>query len=302
MTKVLVVDDSPVDRRLAGGLLAKHPGQGEDGSGITVVYATNGREALEVIGREKPNLVLTDMQMPELNGLELVEAIRQQFPLVPVILMTAHGSEELAIQALQRGASSYVPKRNLATDLIETVEGILNSSQVGTDKQKLLECLTQTESQFVLENDPGLIPPLLAHLREAVMRMNLCDETGLIQVSVALGESLANAMYHGNLEVASEVRERSETEYQGLIADRRRQKPYRERRIYVTSKESLAEVRYSIRDEGKGFDPTKLPDPTDPANLERTTGRGLLLIRTFMDEVYHNETGNQVTMIKRRER
>ena len=302
MAKVLIVDDSPVDRRLAGGLLARHPTQGDGGLDVKVVYANNGREALEVIAREKPDLVLTDMQMPEMNGLELVEAIRSQHPLVPVILMTAHGSEELAIQALQRGASSYVPERNLATDLVETVEGILSTSLHGANKQRLLECLTQTESQFVLENDPALIPPLLGHLRESVMRMNLCDETGLIQVSVALGEALANAMYHGNLEVTSDVRERSEAEYQTLIADRRHQKPYRERRVYVTSKESLAEVRYVIRDEGKGFDPTGLPDPTDPSNLEKTTGRGLLLIRTFMEEAFHNETGNQLTMVKRRER
>jgi anti-sigma regulatory factor (Ser/Thr protein kinase) len=109
-------------------------------------------------------------------------------------------------------------------------------------------------------------------------------------------------MYHGNLEIASDVRERSEAEYQKTIAERRRLKPYRDRRIYVSSKESLAEVRYQIRDEGPGFDPTKLPDPTDPSNLEKTTGRGLLLIRTFMDEVFHNDQGNQITMVKRRER
>ncbi len=300
MATVLVVDDSPVDRRLAGGLLAKHPGG--EGQGLKVVYATNGKEALQKIASEKPDLVLTDMQMPEMNGLELVEAVRNQYPLIPVILMTAHGSEELAIQALQRGASSYVPKRNLAADLVETVDGILSSSKSGQDRQRLMECLTQTDSEFVLENDPALIPPLLGHLRESLTRMNLCDETGLIQVSVALGEALANAMYHGNLEISSDVRERSEAEYQGLIAERRRQKPWRERRVHVASRETLSEVRYVVRDEGPGFDPTSLPDPTDPANLERTTGRGLLLIRTFMDEVFHNDQGNAITMIKRRER
>jgi CheY-like chemotaxis protein len=290
MATVLIVDDSPVDRRLAGGLLSKQAGGG-DGAGVQVVYANNGKEALEVLGREQPDLVLTDMQMPEMNGLELVEAVRSQFPLIPVILMTAHGSEELAIQALQRGASSYVPKRNLASDLVETVEGILTAAKSCQDQRRLLECLTQTESQFVVDNDPAIIPPLLGHLRENLTRMNLCDETGLIQVSVALGESLANAMYHGNLEISSEVREKSETDYQGLIAERRRQKPWRDRRVYVASKETLGEVRYTIRDEGPGFDPKSLPDPTDPANLDKTTGRCLLLIRTLMEYVFYIEYG-----------
>ncbi|MGE0608143.1 MAG: ATP-binding protein, partial [Pirellulales bacterium] len=50
-----------------------------------------------------------------------------------------------------------------------------------------------------------------------------------------------------------------------------------------------------------GFDPSKLPDPTDPANLEKASGRGLLLMRSFMDEVTYNATGNQITLVKRRQ-
>ena len=57
---------------------------------------------------------------------------------------------------------------------------------------------------------------------------------------------------------------------------------------------------FVIRDEGPGFDPRELPDPTDPTNLERPSGRGLLLMRTFMDDVSYNDDGNQVTLIKRR--
>ncbi len=56
-----------------------------------------------------------------------------------------------------------------------------------------------------------------------------------------------------------------------------------------------------IRDEGQGFDLASLPDPTLPQNLERRTGRGLFLIRTFMDEVRHNAVGNEITMVKRRD-
>jgi len=65
----------------------------------------------------------------------------------------------------------------------------------------------------------------------------------------------------------------------------------------VHARLSRSEAVYVIRDEGPGFD----PDPTDPAHLEMPSGRGLLLIRAFMDEVIHNPTGNQVTLIKRRQ-
>jgi len=115
-------------------------------------------------------------------------------------------------------------------------------------------------------------------------------------------EALLNAMQHGNLEMSSELKEKDERGFQTLLQQRRREKPYLTRRVYVTARESPAEATYVIRDEGPGFDPSKLPDPTDPSNLDRVSGRGLLLIRTFMDKVHHNTNGNEITMVKRRDR
>ena len=73
MPVVLVVDDSPLDRTRTGGLLKK-------GEGLSPIYASNGREALAMIAAEKPDIVLTDLQMPEMDGLELVETIRRDSP------------------------------------------------------------------------------------------------------------------------------------------------------------------------------------------------------------------------------
>jgi len=295
MATVLVVDDNPVDRHLAGALLAKRPE-------MKVLFAENGREALALIQERAPDLVLTDLHMPEMDGLELFVEVRKSFPLVPIILMTAFGSEEIAIQALQKGAASYVPKRNLAQDLAETTENVLSLSTATRNQQRLLECLVQTEEQFLLDNDASLIPPLIGYLQENITRMGLCDEIGRIRVSIALQEALLNAMQHGNMEVASDLKEKDEKGFQALLQQRRREKPYLTRRVYITARESPAEATYVIRDEGPGFDPSKLPDPTDPSNLDRVSGRGLLLIRTFMDKVHHNKAGNEITMVKRRDR
>jgi CheY-like chemotaxis protein len=155
--------------------------------------------------------------MPEMDGLELVVEVRKSFPLVPIILMTAFGSEEIAIQALQKGAASYVPKRNLATDLAETVENVLGLAVANRNQQRLLECLTQTEEQFLLDNDATLIPPLIGYLQENITRMGLCDEIGRIRVSIALQEALLNAMQHGNLEVSSDLRQEDERVFHDLI-------------------------------------------------------------------------------------
>ncbi len=305
MARVLVVDDSAVDRRLAGSLLEKAPGMTalEKRTGISVLYAANGKEGLEAIRLENPDLVVTDLQMPEMNGLELVEEVKAKFPALPVILMTAHGSEEIAIQALQRGAASYVPKRNLATDLLETVEEVLAVSGTKRHQEKLLdECWIQTESYFMLPNDLANIPVLIGHIQENLTRLKVCDENGLIRVAVALREALSNAILHGNMEISSALREQDGNAYYALLEQRRSEEPYEDRFVHVIAKESRSEAVYVIRDEGPGFDPASLPDPTDPANLEKPSGRGLLLIRTFMDEVRHNKEGNEITMIKRTDR
>lgn len=291
---VLVVDDSPVDRRLAGALVEK-------GTGRRALYAANGAEALEVLGRERVAAVLTDMQMPEMNGLELVENVRANYPEVPVVLMTAFGSEELAIQALQSGASNYVPKKLLPRELGPTLNQLLSAARANRRQQQVQDCLTDLELRYALENDPALVAPLVAALQDQAGQMKLCDGTARIRLGVALEESLLNGLYHGNLEVSSDLRQDGGNAFQELAERRRGEPPYAERRLWVSAKLTREEATFVIRDEGPGFDLSKLPDPTDPANLGRIGGRGLLLIRTFMDDVRFNERGNEITLVKRRD-
>ncbi len=292
MTTVLVVDDSSVDRRLVGGLLGKDPD-------MTIHYATNGVEASARLKEQVPDIVVTDLIMPEMNGLELVAHVRKEYPLVPVILMTSKGSEELAVQALHHGAASYVPKRALSSKLGETVQRVLSSAFRARTHSRLMGCMTRSHVGFELECDSSLFRPLVAYLQDAVMHLGVTDEAERTRLGIALEEALANALYHGNLEVGSELRETDIDAYYALVEERRQRSPYRDRRIRIDVRLSRQQSEFVIRDEGRGFDPGKLPDPTDPANLERVCGRGVLLMRTFMDEVYYNSTGNEVTLVKR---
>ena len=292
MATILVVDDSAVDRRLVGGLLQ----QEED---LTVRYAKNGAEALRLIERQTPDLVVTDLIMPELDGLELVKAVKKQFPLVPVILMTSKGNEEIAVKALKIGAASYTPKDVLASSLLETVQSVLSISSQKQSQARLLECMTESISRFQLNNDCALIPVLVGHLQDDAARVGLCDDADRIRVGVALDEALVNAMYHGNLELSSRLRDADYDQYIDLVQQRISTSPFCDRKIYVEARLSTTEAVFVVRDEGPGFDATTIPDPRDPTNLENLGGRGVLLMQTFMDEVSFNDKGNQVTMIKR---
>jgi CheY-like chemotaxis protein/anti-sigma regulatory factor (Ser/Thr protein kinase) len=292
-TRLLVVEDNAVDRLAVDDLIGT-------ALGWQVEHAHDGARGLACLSRCSPDIVLTDLILPEIDGLELVRAVRKLHPLVPVVLMTAYGNEEVALKALQQGAAGYVPKRLLRRDLVETLRRVLTAAGAVRERQRLLSCVCHAETSFTLENDPALLGALVTLLQESLAGLGLVDGTDQIRVGVALEEALLNAMYHGNLEVSSELRQQGDEPFNRLAHERRGQMPYRDRRVHVTARVSPAEAVYVIRDEGPGFDPAALPDPTDPANLERASGRGLLLIRTFMDDVRHNAPGNQITLVKRR--
>jgi len=290
---ILVVDDSALDRRLAGALIAKDPS-------LKVVYAKDGLEALAEIERERPAAVVTDLQMPGMNGLELVEAVRKRYPALPIVLMTAHGSEEIAMVALRTGAASYVPKRRLAEELVTIVRDLVSLRRVHRTSDPGAAGEAGDAKRFSIGNDIGEATDFLAQVESDVARVGVSDETGAMQIGVALREALANAVFHGNLEVSSELLEHGGSAFSDLANERRRMEPYATRRVRVEARFAPGEVAFVIEDDGPGFDPGSLPDPLDLSNLEKPSGRGLMLIRTFMDEVTFNERGNQIRMVKRK--
>ena len=212
--------------------------------------------------------------------------------------MTSQGSEEIAFQALQLGAASYVPKTFLQDSLRDTVHKVLQASINESYYQKAMECLARSERVFSLANDPALFTPLIVHFQEECVALGICNHADRVRLGVGLGEALTNALFHGNLELNSSLRETDADAYHHLAETRRHQSPYQERRIEVEVRLAGGKAVFVIRDEGPGFDPTALPDPTDPANLERVTGRGILLMQAFMDRVDFNARGNEVTMVK----
>ena len=144
-----------------------------------------------------------------------------------------------------------------------------------------------------------MIGPLVNYLHRTIRAVGLCDRADGIRLCVALEEAINNALFHGNLEISSQLRTTDTDAYQELVKERIQTTPFRERSIHVQAKFTKEGGTFIVRDEGSGFDPDSLPDPTDPANIENASGRGLLLMRTFMDSVEFNSIGNEVTMVKR---
>jgi CheY-like chemotaxis protein len=300
MATVLVVDDSAVDRRFVGGILSR------DGK-FTVEFAEDGSQALARMRQAEPDLIVTDLQMPNRNGLELVAAVRMHHPHVPIILMTGHGSEDLAVEALHRGAANYVPKPQLGERLLESVEEALTLSHADETYDQLIACLRQCDFDFELGNDPGVIDPLVEMTQQMVAGMKLTDATGRFRIGAALKEALLNAMYRGNLEISFQQMQDTrvsllEGKGENVLAKRQSAPPYKDRKVRVRISMQPDEARFVIADEGPGFDPAAIPAAGQPGSLDPESGRGLVLMRAFFDEITFNNGGREVTMVKRQER
>ncbi|HKQ60390.1 MAG TPA: response regulator [Candidatus Polarisedimenticolaceae bacterium] len=293
MPSVLIVDDEPFDRELAVRCLASLPD-------LRTQLAGDGEAALEAIAAAAPDLVLTDLRLPGMDGIDLVAQVRARHPLIPVILMTSRGSEQIALNALKAGAASYVPKRDLGVELSHTVAQVLEMAEARRTRRAVLNYLGHSESRFVLANDPALIPALVGFLQEGLERIDFGDDAVRTQIGVALMEALSNGMIHGNLEIGSELRRHDLGAYYALIHARRREPPFAARQLTCTARETTREVEYTVADEGPGFDAARLPQAATPDTILETSGRGIFLIRTFMDRVEFNARGNCITLAKRR--
>jgi DNA-binding NarL/FixJ family response regulator len=214
MPIILVVDDSPFDRHLTGRLLRK-----EKELDWVIEYAENGREALAFMKDLVPHVVVTDLMMPDVDGLELVAAVRSEHPEVPVILMTGQGSETLALEALERGAASYVPKGQLADKLVDTVKQVLAVARADSRYQRLTECFVNNQISAELDNDPALISPLVDLVQKMLTDMRFCDAPERVHLGIALEEALLNAFCHGSLALPAEQVQEARAELsQGRVA------------------------------------------------------------------------------------
>ncbi len=294
MPIILVVDDSDVDRLLMKGLLSTDVDW-------LVSQAKNGIEAVDMVTYALPDVVVTDLNMPEMDGLQLVSHMAESFPEVPVILVTGEDDSEIALKALRHGAASFVPKQQLADSLLETVEQVLAVRDADHYDERVVQLTTNTRYRFELDNDPTLISPIVDRIQQGMIAMHLCSATQRMHIGIALEEALLNAMLHGNLEVPpNKLLDHGEVRAlrvpSTIVEERRSEQPYADRRIHVAADFNRSRAQLVVGDGGSGFDVESVWPQSAEDRINEESGRGLLLIRTFMDEVLFNETGSELRM------
>jgi DNA-binding NarL/FixJ family response regulator len=116
--RILSVDDHPLIRQGVAGLVATQADMN------LIAEAANGREAIQQFHRHRPDITLMDLQMPEMNGLEAIIAIRGEFPEARIIVLTTYAGDVQALRALKAGARAYLLKDSLHKELLTTVRAV----------------------------------------------------------------------------------------------------------------------------------------------------------------------------------
>jgi DNA-binding NarL/FixJ family response regulator len=116
--RILSVDDHPLFRNGIAALLATQPDM------ILVAEASNGREAIQQFRAHHPDITLMDLQMPEVNGLDAMIAIRNEFPEARIIVLTTYTGDVQVLRAMKVGARAYLLKSLLDKDLLDTIRAV----------------------------------------------------------------------------------------------------------------------------------------------------------------------------------
>jgi two-component system NtrC family sensor kinase len=194
MEKILIIDDSTTIRSFLSEMLRS--------LGYVVLTASDGKRGLDKSLAERPDLILLDFHLPRLSGIEVLEALQKENYEVPVILMTAHGSESVAVQAFRLGVRDYLTKPFESERILEVIEKALTESRLRRERDQLMQRLEQTNRQLerrVKELDilysvgksvTSLLDPgkVLNRIVEAAVFVTGAEEGSLLLVDKDTGE------------------------------------------------------------------------------------------------------------------
>ena len=198
--RILTVDDHPVLREGIAAVLASEQDM------ILVAEASNGREAVEQFRTHQPDVTLMDVQMPEINGIDAIVKIREEFPSARIIVLTTYTGDAQAARAFKAGAFGYLLKNMVRKELIDTIRTVHSGKKrippeiaVEMAQHHTDDALTEREIEVLREVAAGnankMVAQLLniseetvkAHMRSILSKLGANDRTHAVTIAVKRG-------------------------------------------------------------------------------------------------------------------
>ncbi|HAE40213.1 MAG TPA: hypothetical protein DCG57_16505 [Candidatus Riflebacteria bacterium] len=293
MIKILIVEDDDAIRSIMEKTVQR--------AGYETLSAPDGAQGLKLFKEFQPELVFSDINMPVMTGLEMLEKIRNIDTDSLFIIISTLDSPEYILQALRLKANDYLIKPALGkklTDLLDKYGAIIAGR---TKCREVLGMIDSMTLSMKIGNDLGLVSKIVDRLMletEQVIAPN--DRIG---VHLGLFEMLTNSIEHGSLEITYEEKSaamESEVQTWKSFLQQRYQNPlYASREVCLEFQLGKECCEWLITDQGPGFDWKSIPDPDDPENILSSHGRGVMLATMQFDEITYIGKGNQVRLVKK---
>lgn len=269
--RVLVVEDSRTMQMFLRNLL--------EAENYDVVIANDGETGIEIFQKSlienRPfDIVLTDVVMPGMSGLDLLGKIKALDRDTIVVVLTSDANVDTAIEALNLGANNFLHKPPNSEEILSVLWRATKQREIFLENEEL-NLFTERSIRIEIPSQLKFIKGI-AHNIIADAKLMGYEENDLHdKIPVTVDEAVTNAIKHGN-------------KFQG------------DKKVFIDTDINTDRIKIVVADEGNGFDVCAVPDPTDPMNFLRPSGRGILFMNIGMDEVRYNEKGNVLTLIKYR--
>ena len=288
--KVLIVEDDFASREFLINLVKLE--------GYKVFSAANGFEGITEYEKHKPDLIVSDIQMPKMDGLQMLKRLREQKSDAIFIITTAYGSEDYAIDALRSGANNYLKKpieRKNLLSLLKKYKSLVASRKLAKKAEgKIIERFLKVEFSTNYNHISSIVTQLINEIKDNIAEIEKTN------IELGLDELITNSIEHGNLEITyDEKQEASDDNVLTELYKKKMSNPeLANRKLIIEYSHNKNWFEWIITDEGKGFDWKSIPDPTEDGHLMDLNGRGIFITHFLFDEMEYIGKGNKVRIRK----
>jgi two-component system, OmpR family, response regulator len=259
--RILIVDDDPDLCMMLNKYLTTRKAESS--------YALSGEECLRRVSQEKPDLIILDIMMPGIDGYEVCRRLKMQRETnpIPILMLSAKDTDQDRVVGLQTGADAYVSKPFEVDTLLASINGVIEKSAHMRGEHGF-----QGQISFRFQSHFKYLEEVNELIGQLFQRTDLAANE-IWELKLALHELGINAIEHGN-------------------------KMDEQKAVHITYTLFDDRLQFEIQDEGEGFEPQSIPNPTQREGLVRERGRGIYLVSQVVDQIEYFEGGTRTRLSK----